>query len=240
MEKVWYYWELKLAFSDIMGFTFRIGFASIFHRRLNETNNWVGSFSGYNIGMAQNYHCIGWSSQGHIGPSSDRNKPSITRAFLLEKWQQKTRMQEAFLILSFMLLLNLCCFLSTFLEIGNLKVLYPSALTHILQDCEFHQCMITAAQAASNYLALLTIRSSFATPPVGLSITWLKKISTVNSRTSLGCLQLSVLPFHQISEWLKFPSRMRACECDASCTWNRKISSIASPWTHSESRKLRN
>ncbi|KAK4818982.1 LOW QUALITY PROTEIN: hypothetical protein QYF61_022649 [Mycteria americana] len=45
---------------------------------------------------------------------------------------------------------------------------YTLRLTHITQDCELHQCMITTAQAASNpdisSLALVTIRSIITSP----------------------------------------------------------------------------
>ncbi|KAK4818677.1 hypothetical protein QYF61_017422 [Mycteria americana] len=69
-------------------------------------------------------------------------------------------------------------------------------------------------------LALVTIRSSIASPWVGLSITWVKKLSSMHSRSVLDCLQLAM----QMSGWLKSPSRTRACECEASCSWRKKAS----------------
>ncbi|KAK4822070.1 hypothetical protein QYF61_009331, partial [Mycteria americana] len=54
-------------------------------------------------------------------------------------------------------------------------------------------------------LALVTIRSSIASPRVGLSITWVKKLSSVHSRSLPGCLQLTMLLFQQMSGWLKSP-----------------------------------
>ncbi|KAK4829570.1 hypothetical protein QYF61_005239 [Mycteria americana] len=71
-------------------------------------------------------------------------------------------------------------------------------------------------------LGLVTIRSSIASPLVGLSITWLKKLSSMHARSLLDCLQLAVLLFQQMSGWLKSPSRTRACERDASCSWSKK------------------
>ncbi|KAK4814209.1 hypothetical protein QYF61_012548 [Mycteria americana] len=61
-------------------------------------------------------------------------------------------------------------------------------------------------------LALVTIRSSIASPRAGLSNTWIKKLSSMHSRSLLDCLQLAVLLFQQMSGWLKSPSRTRACE----------------------------
>ena len=79
---------------------------------------------------------------------------------------------------------------------------FTLCLTHIPQDCKLRQCMIIAAQAASNLdvtdelsLALVTIRFSITPPVVGLSITWLKKLSSIHSRSLLDCLQLTVLLF---------------------------------------------
>ncbi|KAK4829248.1 hypothetical protein QYF61_002534, partial [Mycteria americana] len=48
-------------------------------------------------------------------------------------------------------------------------------------------------------LALVTIRSSIASPLVGLSITWLKKLSSMHFRSLLDCLQLAMLLFQQMS-----------------------------------------
>ncbi|KAK4811032.1 hypothetical protein QYF61_015736 [Mycteria americana] len=69
-------------------------------------------------------------------------------------------------------------------------------------------------------LALVTNRSSIASPRVGLSITWVKKLSSMHSRSLLDCLQLATLLFQKMSGWLKSPSRTRACERDASCSWS--------------------
>ncbi|KAK4818603.1 hypothetical protein QYF61_015465, partial [Mycteria americana] len=76
-------------------------------------------------------------------------------------------------------------------------------------------------------LALVTIRSSIASPRVGVSITWVKKLSSMHSRSLLDCLQLAVLLFQQMLGWLKSPSRTRACEREASCSWRKKASSVA-------------
>ncbi|KAK4813629.1 hypothetical protein QYF61_014389, partial [Mycteria americana] len=56
------------------------------------------------------------------------------------------------------------------------------------------------------------------------SITWLKKLSSMHSRSLPDCLQLAMLLFQQMSGWLKTPSRTRACEREASCSWRRKAS----------------
>jgi len=78
-------------------------------------------------------------------------------------------------------------------------------------------------------LALVTIRSSIASPLAGLSITWLKKFSSTHSRNLLDCLQLAVLLFQQMSGWFKSPSRVRDCEHEASWSWSRKALSVDSP-----------
>ncbi|KAK4823103.1 hypothetical protein QYF61_025841, partial [Mycteria americana] len=62
-------------------------------------------------------------------------------------------------------------------------------------------------------LALVTNRSSNAYFLIGLSTTWLKKLSSMHSRSLLDCLQLTMLLFQQMLGWLKSPSRMRACKC---------------------------
>ncbi|KAK4828845.1 hypothetical protein QYF61_000902 [Mycteria americana] len=51
-------------------------------------------------------------------------------------------------------------------------------------------------------LALVTIRSSIASPRVGVSATWVKKLSSMRSRSLLDCLQLAVLLFQQMSGWI--------------------------------------
>ncbi|KAK4826415.1 hypothetical protein QYF61_008948 [Mycteria americana] len=47
-------------------------------------------------------------------------------------------------------------------------------------------------------LALVTIRSSIASPRVRVSITWVKKLSSMHSRSLPDCLQLSMLLFQQM------------------------------------------
>ncbi|KAK4825544.1 hypothetical protein QYF61_000121 [Mycteria americana] len=47
-------------------------------------------------------------------------------------------------------------------------------------------------------LALVTIRSSIASPWVGVSTTWVNKLSSMHSRSLLDCLQLTVLLFQQM------------------------------------------
>jgi len=72
-------------------------------------------------------------------------------------------------------------------------------------------------------LELVTTRSSIASPQVGVLITWLKKLSSMYSRNLLDCLQLAVLLFQQMSGWLKFPSRTRACERKAPWSGGRTL-----------------
>ena len=78
-------------------------------------------------------------------------------------------------------------------------------------------------------LVLVTNRSSVHPTVLGLSITWLNKLSSMHSRSLLDCLQLSVLLFQQMSG--QSPSRTRACEHHASCSWSKKNSSVCSPWS---------
>ncbi|KAK4823759.1 hypothetical protein QYF61_006055 [Mycteria americana] len=87
---------------------------------------------------------------------------------------------------------------------------FTLCLTHIPQGCELQQCPRLAPILTSpiSSLALVTVRSSIAYPLGGLSITWLKKLSLMHSRSVLDCLQLAVLLFQQMLGWLKFPSRI--------------------------------
>ncbi|KAK4828558.1 hypothetical protein QYF61_027527 [Mycteria americana] len=77
---------------------------------------------------------------------------------------------------------------------------YTPRLPHIPQDCELHQCPrlppILTSRISS--LALVTIRSSIASPWVGVSITWVKKLSSMHSMSVLNCLQLTVLLFQHM------------------------------------------
>ncbi|KAK4827184.1 hypothetical protein QYF61_015146 [Mycteria americana] len=77
-------------------------------------------------------------------------------------------------------------------------------------------------------LALVTIRSSIASPRVQVSITWVKKLSSMHCRSFLDCLELAVLLFPQMSGWLTSPSRTRDCEHEASHSWRKKVSSVSS------------
>jgi len=77
--------------------------------------------------------------------------------------------------------------------------------------------------------ALVSIRSSIASPQVGVSITWLQKLSSMHSRNLLDCLQLAVLLLQQMSGWLMSPSRTRDGEHKASWSWRKKASSVGSP-----------
>lgn len=53
----------------------------------------------------------------------------------------------------------------------------------------------------------------------------------MHSRGFLDCLQFALPLFQQTLGWLKSPSRTRTCECDPSCRWNEKVSSIGYPWS---------
>lgn len=62
----------------------------------------------------------------------------------------------------------------------------------------------------SGCLALVTNRSSNASTLAGLLITWVKKLSSMHSRSLLDCLQLIVLLSQQISGRFKSPSRTKS------------------------------
>ncbi|KAK4812467.1 hypothetical protein QYF61_026460 [Mycteria americana] len=68
-------------------------------------------------------------------------------------------------------------------------------------------------------LALVTIRSSIASPWVGVPITWAKKLSSMHSRILLDCLQLAVLLFQQ----------MLGAEGCSSCTETLGFSPLLEP-----------
>lgn len=59
---------------------------------------------------------------------------------------------------------------------------------------------------------------------------WIKKLSSVRSKSLLGHLKLAVLLFLQMSGWLNPPSRITACEHDASHSWGKNVPSTGSPW----------
>lgn len=153
-------------------------------------------------------------------------------------------MQEAFLTLSFMLLLILCCFLSAFLVVENFKNAlsictdpYPSGLW---TPWSLQPRLPPVLMSPTTSLALLTIRSSFATLS-GRAVYYLAEEDTHTEYQEFSELSTAFCAaFPSDVGVVEVPSRMRACECDAYCSWNKKVSSIASPWIHSESRKLRN
>lgn len=68
-------------------------------------------------------------------------------------------------------------------------------LTHVPDDYELHQHMLIAAQAASS----LNHEVQYCLPPIGLSITWLRKLSYMRSRSLLDYLQFIVLLSWQMS-----------------------------------------
>lgn len=76
---------------------------------------------------------------------------------------------------------------------------------------------------------LVGSRSINASPLGVLSVTRIKKLSPTHSRSLLDCLQIAVLLFQQMSQWLESPSRVKACEHDASCCWSKNSSSTSSP-----------
>jgi len=78
---------------------------------------------------------------------------------------------------------------------------------------------------------LVSTRSNSASPLVSLSNTWTRKLPSMDYRSVLDCVQLSLLFSQQISRWLKTPIRMRACKHDASCSWSKKALSTGSPWS---------
>lgn len=52
-----------------------------------------------------------------------------------------------------------------------------------------------------------------------------------HSRSFLNFLKLIVLLSQQMSRWLKSFSRMRSCEHNASCSWNKKAWWVGSLWS---------
>lgn len=85
-------------------------------------------------------------------------------------------------------------------------------------------------------ISLVTIKSSVAFLLVGLSISWLKKLSFMCSAISwFACSSLCYFPADV--GWLKSPSRTTACKYDPSCSWSEKSSQIGSPWFGACSRQ---
>ena len=64
--------------------------------------------------------------------------------------------------------------------------------------------------------ALVRTGFSKASPQVGPSITWTRKLSSTDTRNLLDCLPPAMPLSQQISRWLKSSIRTRACEHDTS------------------------
>lgn len=81
------------------------------------------------------------------------------------------------------------------------------------------QCMITASILMSpmSSLALVTKGSSNNPPLVDLSITWVKKMSHMHSRSLQGCLWLALPLFQQILGWLECLSKTKGQKPWAQC-----------------------
>lgn len=73
-------------------------------------------------------------------------------------------------------------------------------------------------------LRFVTIRSSMASLLVEL-LPGLRIYASCISGIS-WVAYTSLLLFQQTLRWLKSPRRTRTCECDPSCSWNKKVSSI--------------
>lgn len=238
MEKVWKYWGLKLAFSAGNGL--HQFFTGDLMRQVIEWD--LIQITMYGMSQKISKMPVCWLIHSGTYWPKLRNKPSISWPVLVEKWQQKTRTQQSFLTLSFMVLLNLGFFLSTFLEVGNFKNSlsictepYSSGLW--IQPVHDH-CSPGCLQSWCHQLPCTTPHQVQLCNPSGRAVCYLAEDNHNEFQEVFGLPKLSVLFFHLMSEWLKSPSRMRAF--DASCTWKKKVSSIASPWRHSESRKLSN
>ena len=110
---------------------------------------------------------------------------------------------------------------------------YPSRLW-IPPECgEFHGMVSRLPPSLTALISssmLVSNRSSNASPQVRLSTTWIENLSFTLSKTLLDYLQLAVTLCQQMSGWLRFPSRIRACEHGASCSWSKNASSTGFPW----------
>jgi len=82
--------------------------------------------------------------------------------------------------------------------------------------------MVTEAKAAlelhiphQTLLVDVRKRSRIAPLLMGSSITWRKKLASMQSRNFLDCLCPDVLSLQKIPRLLKSPMRTRACECES-------------------------
>jgi len=84
------------------------------------------------------------------------------------------------------------------------------------KDPELHHFMVTAAKAALElhipHQPLLVGENKVQHSP---STTWRRKLSSTQSRNLLDCLCPTVLSHQQVSGWLKFRMKTRACVCEA-------------------------
>ena len=96
-----------------------------------------------------------------------------------------------------------------------------AAHLHCPKDNELHHFMVTAARLPLSFTfptsssLLVRTRSSIEPLIAGSSVTWRRKLSPMHSRNLFDYLCHAVLSCQQISGWLKFPMRSRACECEA-------------------------
>lgn len=100
-------------------------------------------------------------------------------------------------------------------------------LSSITQECELHHYMATRDQAVTNHDATNQFTCVWWAAGPALHSSWLGCLflgfrSYLCFSSLLDCLQLSFLPFKQISGCLKFPTKTRACIWDASCSWRKK------------------
>lgn len=103
-------------------------------------------------------------------------------------------------------------------------VFLPFALPPSFQDPELHQPVATEAQAALTFTfptsssLFVSMRSSRICPPCWLSITCVRKLSSIHSLNVLDGLCPALLPSYEILGWLKFPVRISTCTREASPT----------------------
>jgi len=95
--------------------------------------------------------------------------------------------------------------------------------------CSLQPSLPPVLTSLMSSLALVSIMSSIASSWAGVSITWLKKLSSMHSKCLLNCLHLAALLFQQMSGWLKSPGRTKDCEHAGSWSWRKKASSAGSP-----------
>lgn len=95
---------------------------------------------------------------------------------------------------------------------------------HCPEDPQLHCLIVAVAKAALEHCIphqLLTVgehRVQHGTSPCWLLSHLGKKVVIGTFKEPPGCLCIAMLSFQQLSGWLKFPMRIRACECEDTLT----------------------